>query len=173
MRYSGDDVSLGVDHGRCVEEALGAIDPLGDAPGDDVDSEPGGPGADRGERWAVDRFGGRPQRLAVTKDGPLLRQDDELGAVGGRRAHEPLGGFDVAVAVRGRVELHRRRADLMPVSLLHLSIPPASTRLTDQSIRYSSDQYRSAGGCCQGFFSTTAECDSACVRGREESELDS
>ena len=59
------------------------------------------------EARAVERLGAGEQLLAAGEQVPLLRQRDELGAVGRRGAHEPLGGVEVPGLVVGRVELYR------------------------------------------------------------------
>jgi hypothetical protein len=64
-----------------------------------VDSERGGPLARRAEAGAVERLGAGDQRLAAGEQVPLLRQGDELGAVGGGLADEALGrprGFEAS-----------------------------------------------------------------------------
>ena len=72
-------------------------------------------------------------RLGRAQHGPLLRQDDQLGAVGGGAAHEALGNLQVAVVFVGGVELYGGGAHIFP------GRGPASAalvrvRLTDQSI---------------------------------------
>ena len=62
------------------------------------------------EARAVERLGAGEQLLAAGEQVPLLRQRDQLGAVGGGGAHEALGGLEVPGLVVGRVELYRRCA---------------------------------------------------------------
>ena len=68
---------------------------LGDAAGEQVDAELAGPAAGGGEARAVERLGPGQQLLAAGQQVPLLRQRDQLGAVGGRGAHQALGGRQV------------------------------------------------------------------------------
>ena len=58
------------------------------------------------QRGAVERLGARGGLLGAREHGPLLGQHDELGARRGGGAREAVRGLEVAVAVRGRVELH-------------------------------------------------------------------
>ena len=59
------------------------------------------------EAGAVERLGAGDQRLAAGQQVPLLRQGDELGAVGGGRADEALGHREVSRLLVGGVELYR------------------------------------------------------------------
>ncbi len=81
--------------------------PLRDAPREQVDSERGGPLARGAEAGTVKRLGAGDQPLAAGKQVPLLRQGDELGAVGGGLADEALGRGEVARLLIGGVELYR------------------------------------------------------------------
>ena len=59
------------------------------------------------EARAVERLGPGQQLLAAGQQVPLLRQRDQLGAVGGGGAHQPLGRGEVPGLVAVRVELYR------------------------------------------------------------------
>jgi hypothetical protein len=63
--------------------------------------------------------------LAAAEQVPLLRQGDQLGAVGGGGPHEPLGDREIPGLVPGRVELHRRYAQSF-VSSISVSAPPVA-----------------------------------------------
>ena len=65
---------------------------------------------------AVERLGAGEQRLAAPQRAPLLGQDDELRAVGGGRAGEPIGALEVRVEVCGGGQLDG--GDAHGVSLL-------------------------------------------------------
>jgi hypothetical protein len=56
---------------------------------------------------AVERLGARPQVVAGAEDRPLLRQDDQLGALGRGRADVPVRAGEVGVDVVCRVDLDR------------------------------------------------------------------
>ena len=58
------------------------------------------------EARAVERLGTGQQLGAGGEQVPLLRQRDQLGAVGRRRAHQALGRGEVPGFVVGRVELY-------------------------------------------------------------------
>ena len=58
------------------------------------------------EARAVERLGPGEQLLAAGEQVPLLRQRDQLGAVGGGSPHQPLGGFEVPCLLAGGVELY-------------------------------------------------------------------
>ena len=64
---------------------------LGDAAGEEVDAQLARPGAGGAEARPVERLGAREQLLADGEQVPLLRQRDQLGAVGGGGADEALG----------------------------------------------------------------------------------
>ena len=70
-------------------------------------------------------------RIGRAKDRPLLREDDELGAVGRGGAHEAPGNLQVAVILVRGVELYGGGAHL-PGRCPVLRVHPG--RLTDQSI---------------------------------------
>ena len=72
-----------------------------------MDAEVLGPSAGGAEARAVERLGSGEQRLAAGEQIPLLRQGDQLGAVGGRVADQALGRGEVSLLVVGRVELYR------------------------------------------------------------------
>ena len=72
------------------------------------------PAAGGGQARAVERLGAGDQFLAAGQQVPLLRQGDEFGAVGGRRAHQALGRGQVPVLVPVGVELYRRCAHALP-----------------------------------------------------------
>ena len=109
---------------------LNAFSPaaLGDAPREQVDAELARPLAGRAEAGAVERLGAGDQRLAAGQQVPLLRQGDELGAVGGGLADEALGHREVSRLLVGGVELYRGYPQGS------LSIWMARRWLTDQSI---------------------------------------
>ena len=89
-----------------VEAALVAVDALGDRAGDEVDRRARARCARAQLKGrAVERLGAGGGLLGRAEHGPLLRQDDELGARGGGRAHEPVGRREVALAVRRGVQL--------------------------------------------------------------------
>ena len=69
---------------------------LGDAAGEQVDAELARPAAGGGQAGAVERLGAGQQLLAAGQQVPLLRQRDELGAVGRGGPHQALGGVEVA-----------------------------------------------------------------------------
>ena len=74
--------------------------------GDQVDPEITGPGPRRRERRTVDRLGPLPNAIPLGQPGPLLRQDDELGAGPGRLGDQSPGIGQVAIAVAARVHLY-------------------------------------------------------------------
>ena len=126
LAVDGEVGAVGADQHRGVEGLLPG--PLGDAPGEQVDAELARPLAGGAEAGAVERLGAGEQRLAAGEQVPLLRQRDELGAVGGGGADEALGGGEVASLLVGRVELYRGYPQGS------LSIWMARRWLTDQSI---------------------------------------
>ena len=71
----------------------------------------------RAEAGAVERLGAGEQRLSAGEQVPLLRQGDELGAVGGGLADEALGRREVSRLVVGRVELYRGYPQVFPFDL--------------------------------------------------------
>ena len=101
---------------------------LGDAAGEQVDAERRGPLAGGAEAGAVERLGAGEQPLAAGQQVPLLRQGDELGAVGGGVADEALGRGEVPSLLVGRVELYRGYPQRFPFDL------DARRWLIDQSI---------------------------------------
>ena len=107
---------------------------LGDAAGEQVDAELARPAAGRAQAGAVERLGPGEQLLAAGQQVPLLRQRDQLGAVGGGGAHQALGRGQVPGLVPVRVELYRGYAQASSRQVLR-------RWLTDQSI--GSAQYRS------------------------------
>ena len=72
-----------------------------------MDAELAGPAAGRGQARAVERLGLGEELLAAGEQVPLLRQGDEVRAVGRRGPDETLGGVDVPGPVVGRIELYR------------------------------------------------------------------
>ena len=96
LAVGGLDLPVGADQDRGVEGPLLALDPLGDAAGEQVDAELARPGARRIERRPVERLGPVAQRRRVAEQVPLLGQHDQLGAVGGGRADQALGHLEVA-----------------------------------------------------------------------------
>ena len=101
---------------KAFSPGLGA--PLGDAAGEQVDAQLARPGAGGAE--AGPSSGSAPGRhlLARGEQVPLLRQRDQLGAVGGGGAHQALGGGEVPRLVAVRVELYRRYAHFVSSSSL-------------------------------------------------------
>ena len=86
------------------------VDALGDRAGDEVDRELAGDVARPGHGGAVERLGAGLQVLAAAEHHPLLGEEHERRAVGGRDAHEAVGGLQVARLVGRRGQLHSRRA---------------------------------------------------------------
>ena len=104
----------------------------GDAAGEEMDAELGGPAPGRGQARAVERLGLGEQPLAAGEEVPLLRQGDEVRAVGRRGADETLGGGDVPGPVVARIQLYGCYSqDFLSADLF-------SERLTDQSIGHGS-----------------------------------
>ena len=106
LAVDGEVRAVGADQDRGVEGLL-ARRSLGDAAGEQVDAELASPAAGGGQARAVERLGPGEQLLAAGQQVPLLRQRDQLGAVGRRGADQPLGGGEVPRLVVGRVELYR------------------------------------------------------------------
>ena len=94
-------------------------DALGDRARQEVDAERARPAAGGGEAGTVERLGARDQLLAGGEQIPLLRQGDELGAVGGGGADQTLGGAEVAGLVGGRIELDGSDAHLCVFRVFH------------------------------------------------------
>ena len=67
---------------------------------------------------------GRPQH------GPLLRQHDQLGTARGGRARQPVGRFEVAVAIGRRAELHGCGEHVVPLlDRVDSSVNPRAARI--------------------------------------------
>ena len=79
------------------------------------------------EAGAVERLGAGQQLLARGQQVPLLRQRDQLGAVGRGGAHQPLGRGEVAGLVAVRVELYA-------ATRMRSFVSAEDRWLTDQSI---------------------------------------
>jgi hypothetical protein len=118
LAVGGEVVAVGADQDRGVEGAAGGPG-LADAAGEQVNAQLARPAASGGEARAVERLGAGQQLLALGQQVPLLRQGDQLGAVGRRRAHQPLGRGQVAGLLTVRVELYDRCAHcaFVPYSL--------------------------------------------------------
>jgi hypothetical protein len=101
------DLAVGADVDRRVVRFLRAVDALGDRTGDQVDAQLARRGARPRDRLAVERLSARAQVGAGAEHRPLLWQDDELCAVGRRRADVPVRAREVAFDVVGRVDLNR------------------------------------------------------------------
>ena len=99
------DLPVGPDVDAGVEALLGVLDVLEQRAGDQVDAELGGGAARPRDRRAVQGLGPGGHVLARAEHGPLLGQDDELGAARGGLADEPVGPFQVTIGVLGGVEL--------------------------------------------------------------------
>ena len=111
-----DSLALGVEaEAGVVEPAAGCV-ALGDAAGDEVDPQLASPGCGRLGGGPVERLGAGLEGVAVTQDVPLLRQHDQLGAVAGGVANEPLGGGQVAGLVGRGVQLDGSSADFISSS---------------------------------------------------------
>jgi hypothetical protein len=82
------------------------------------------PGGGRLHGGPVDRLGALQQCPGVAQEVPFLGQDNELGAIGGGLADQPLGGREVAGLVGRGVQLDGGGADLVLLD----------GQLTDQSI---------------------------------------
>ena len=107
-------LSVGAEHHRGVGELLLPRDHLGDTAGHQVDPELARPARRGGQRRAVERLGAGADRLGRAQDGPLLGQDDQLGAVGCGAPNEALGNLQVAVVFVGGVELYGGGAHVFP-----------------------------------------------------------
>ncbi len=105
LAVDGLDLAVGADVDARVGGLLLALDALDDRAGEQVDGELAGDLARPRDGGSVERLGGRRDILGRADEAPLLRQGDELGAVGRRCAHEALGGGEVGLLVVGRVEL--------------------------------------------------------------------
>ena len=114
LAVDGEVLAVGADQDRGVGGLL-ALAALGDAAGEQVDAELARPAAGGGQARAVERLGAGEQLLAAGQQVPLLRQRDELGAVGGGGAHQPLGRGEVPGLVAVRVELYRGCAQRLPL----------------------------------------------------------
>ena len=107
-------------------EAFSPSPALGDAAGEQVDAELARPAAGGGQAGAVERLGAGDELLAAGQQVPLLRQRDQLGAVGGGRAHQALGRGQVPGLVAVRVELYGGCAQPHRPSLIDQSIGAVS-----------------------------------------------
>ena len=72
------------------------------------------PAASGAQRRAVERLGPGQKLLSRGQQVPLLRQGDQIGAVGSGRAHKPLRNLQVAGLVIVRVELYGRYTHFDP-----------------------------------------------------------
>ena len=120
-----EPLAAGAEHHGGVRELLLAGDDLGHAPRDQEDAELARPARGSAQRGPVEGLSRGANRLRRAEHGPLLGQDDELRAVGGRGANESLCDLEVAVVFVRGIELYGGGT--------HPGIPWQS-RLTDQSI---------------------------------------
>ncbi len=98
LAVDGQIAAVGTDQDRGVERlALRAA--LGDAAGEQVDAELARPGAGGAQARPVERLRSCDQFVAGGQQVPLLRQRDQVGAVRGGGADQPLGGPEVAFLV--------------------------------------------------------------------------
>jgi hypothetical protein len=70
----------------------------------------------RAHERAAERVGGGQERLARAQQIPLLRQPDQLRAVGGSGAHQALRGLEVPLYIVAGIELYDRRPQVLPLS---------------------------------------------------------
>ena len=108
------DCAVRADKRRGVPELLVVVDLLDDAARDEPHVQLARERARPGERGAVDRLGAFGELLRRAEHVELLGQYDELGALRGRLANEPLGDREVALLVVVRVELYGRRPHCHP-----------------------------------------------------------
>jgi hypothetical protein len=106
LAVDSTDLAVGPQHHRGVEGLLVPRGALGEAPGQQVDAELGGPAGGGADRVAVERLGGIDDPLGRPQERPLLGQRDQLRAVGRRLADQPLGDLEVSVVVVGCVQLN-------------------------------------------------------------------
>ena len=95
LAVDGADLARGVDVHRGVRELLPPAQLLEDRAGDDLDAQLARGLARPGHGGTVERFGRFAQLLLGAHRGPLLGEYDQLSALGGRRAREPVGGGEV------------------------------------------------------------------------------
>jgi hypothetical protein len=124
------DLTARPDQQRRVREELAPRDPLGDAAGEEVDAELPRPAPRGRDDRAIERLGAGGEVLTRGEQAPLLREDDELGAVGGGGTNEPLGGREVRIDVPRCVQLYRSRSDVSS----SFDLRAVGRRLIDQSI---------------------------------------
>ena len=119
LAVDGEVIAVGPDQDRGVEGLLAGSPPRSAMlPASRWMPSSRAQRAGGGEARAVERLGAGRQLLAGGEQVPLLRQGDELGAVGGGGAHQALGGGEVPRLLAGRVELYRRYAHFDPLASL-------------------------------------------------------
>ena len=102
-----DEVSLGIENERGVGELLATLALLGNRAADERDAVLARPPGHRVDRLALlERLGGGVEHLGVPDRVPLLGQNHDVRAHGGRPPEQSLGGLEVRglVAAAGHLD---------------------------------------------------------------------